>query len=960
MSERAHAPETLLHEIAGQARERPEAAAIEAFGRRPLSFAGLLDQILSSLRRLGQAGVGPGDRVAIVLPPGPELATLSLTAMAGATAAPLNHEYRQSEYEDAFERLGPRLLVVAAGQDSPAREVARKRGVPVAELEAGERAGEFRLGLDAASEGGERSTREVRVQPEDVALVLQTSGTTSRPRSVPLSQRNLCASTRNLIRSLELGPEDACLHVLPLFHVGGLVDVLLAPLAAGGRVICTPGFSVPEFHRCLEAFAPSWSQAVPAMLQELVQHADAHREGIARRPLRFLRSVSAPLPPALLAECERVFATPVVEIYGMTETAGVITSTPLDRERRRPGSVGRPAGVELAILDERGEPVAADVEGEVVVRGANVTSGYEDAPDDDARSFRDGWFRTGDLGRRDADGYLFLTGRLKEMINRGGEKIAPREVDDVLALHPAVADAAVFAMPHESLGEEVAAAVVLREGQALSAREVIEFLRPRLAYFKIPRAVHFVAEIPRSPGGKLRRGRLAGDLGLEPSDAVEARAPYAAPETAIGRLLVGLWEQVLEVDAIGVHDDFFLLGGDSLRAATLINEIQQRWGAIVYVSALFDAPTVVQLEQYLHDQHPELVVRMLGHAVSPADAEPEARVDGAKLQRLRDGIVRLSASPSPPARRNPRAAFILGTPRSGSTLLRAMLGGNPRLFCPPELFLLSFEDLAARRAWAASTQEYLLEGNLRCVMQLRDAGVEEARELVRGYEEEALSTREYFGLLQSWAGDRLLVDKTPFNAAHPESLQRAGTDFEDALFIHLVRHPYGVIRSFEEAKIDQLWYPRLVGAEVAAATPNPFSPREYAEMIWLLLHRNVGEFLAGVPAERQVRVRFEDVVREPRAAMRHLAGFLGVDYEPAMLRPHASKRERMTDGIYPVSRMIGDMKFHQHEDIDPDVADTWKQHYQRDFLCDESRALAASFGYDETVASVQDREEFVI
>ena len=948
--------QTLFCPIARIAEARPDSVAIEAAGRSALTFGALQSQVRETVRQLNASGIGREDRIAVVMPPGPELATLSLAVMAGATAAPLNHDYKQPEYRPALERLGARLVVVDDSR-SPARAAATELGLPVAVLEPGDAAGRFSLELERT---GTAAARGGLAEPSDVALVLETSGTTSKPRTVPLTQANLAASAGNLVRSLELGPDDRCLHVLPLFHIGGLIAVLAAPLSVGASVVCTPGFSVPEFFRCVDAHSPTWAQAVPAMLQELVDHADGYAEIIARRPLRLLRSVSAPLPSPLLEQCERVFGTAVIEIYGMTETSGVITSNPLAKDARRSGSVGVPVGAEIDVQDDTGASVGAGVEGEVVVRGRSVMAGYQDAPEENERSFRAGWFRTGDLGRRDEEGNLFLTGRLKEMINRGGEKIAPREVDELLLAHPAIVDAAVFAVSHASLGEEVAAAVVLAEGESLSGRDVIEYLRPQLAYFKIPRVVHVVPEIPRTAGGKLRRSRLAEDLGV--GDSVEeARAPYVAAESPVARLLVELWEGVLEVDAIGIHDDFFLLGGDSLRAATLINEIQQRWGAIVYVSALFDAPTVEQLETFLHERHPELVVRMLGHAVSSDATDDGVRVDAAKMEQLRDSIVSLSTAPAPPPKRNPRAAFILSTPRSGSTLLRAMLGGNSKLFCPPELFLLSFDDLAARRAWCESTQEYLLEGNLRCVMQLRDAGVDEARSLVEGYEAQGLSTREYFALLQSWMGEgELLVDKTPFNAAHPESLQRAETDFEDALFVHLVRHPYGVIRSFEEAKIDQLWYPRLVGAEVAAATPNPFSSREYAEMIWLLLHENVTEFLGGIPAERQMRVRFEDLVSDPRDAMRRLSSFLGTEYEPAMLRPQASKKDRMTDGIYPVSRMIGDMKFHQHEGIDPDVAEGWKQHYTRDFLCDASWAMAERFGYEETVASAQDREEFVI
>jgi LPS sulfotransferase NodH len=337
------------------------------------------------------------------------------------------------------------------------------------------------------------------------------------------------------------------------------------------------------------------------------------------------------------------------------------------------------------------------------------------------------------------------------------------------------------------------------------------------------------------------------------------------------------------------------------------------------------------------------------------------RIDAETLAEFRRSIVGLAGDAAQaPSRKNPSAVFVLGTPRSGSTLLRALLGGSSRLFAPPELFLLSFDDLAAREAWFQGSQRFLLEGNLRMLMQLRGVGLAAAQRLSASLTARRTPVAEYYGMVQDWLGDRLLVDKTPFYAAHAETLARAERDFAEPRFVHLVRHPYGMIRSFEEAKLEQLWWPRLVGVEAARARPNPYPSRTFAELVWITLHRNILAFLRDVPPARRLRVRFEDLVRSPREELLRVSGFLGIALEPAMLDPHADAAGRMTDGIYPVSRMIGDMKFHQHRAIDPATADTWKRAYATDFLSDAGWELAAELGYDETVAAAQDREEFVI
>jgi oxalate---CoA ligase len=449
----------------------------------------------------------------MVLPNGPEMAAAFLGVAAGAVAAPLNAAYRAEEFDFYLSDIDARLLMIEEGFDSPARSVAHRRNIDVIDVRAmtSEPAGSLRL-LHAG-----RALRLADADfaaEQDTALVLHTSGTTSRPKIVPLTHRNLLASARNISRSLTLTPADCCLVVMPLFHIHGLIGALFSSIYAGASIFCPPGFNALRFFAWLDESEASWYTAVPTMHQAVLARAGRNRDVLTRRRLRLIRSSSAPLPPQVMRDLEAAFGCPVIESYGMTEASHQMASNPLPPGSRKPGTVGRAAGPEVAIMGNDGKLQAAGEAGEIVIRGENVTLGYSCNPAANAEAFREGWFRTGDLGRLDEDGYLTIEGRLKEIINRGGEKIAPREVDEALLDHPAVAHAVTFALPHEKLGEEVAAAVVLRDGRSATEAELRDFVAGKLADFKVPRRIVFLAEIPKGPTGKQQRIGLARRLGL--------------------------------------------------------------------------------------------------------------------------------------------------------------------------------------------------------------------------------------------------------------------------------------------------------------------------------------------------------------------------------------------------------------------------------------------------------------
>ena len=490
------------------------AVALTAPGAVGLTFAGLRALVRDTVSAINAMGIGREDRIAIVLNNGPEMATAFIAVAAGASSAPLNPSYRADEFEFYLSDLNARGLIVEAGSTSPAVAVARKLGIRIIELHARRERGAGCFDLVAAEGAGGTAARPGPAGPDDVALVLHTSGTTSRPKIVPLSQRNVCASARNIREFLSLTAQDRGLNIMPLFHIHGLIAGVLAPLSAGGQVSCTPGFNALKFFAWMEEFRPTWYTAVPTMHQTILSRAANNRAVIAANPLRFIRSSSSAMPTQVIREIEEVFGAPLVESYGMTEAAHQMAANPLPPRVRKPGSVGIAAGPEVAIMDLDGHLLAVGETGEIVIRGENVTKGYENNPKANAEAYTNGWFRTGDQGVLDAEGYLTLTGRLKEIINRGGEKISPREVDEVLMDHPAVEQVVTFAIPHDKLGEEVGAAVVLREGAELTEKALREFAAQRLADFKVPRKVLFLAEIPKGATGKLQRIGLAAKLGL--------------------------------------------------------------------------------------------------------------------------------------------------------------------------------------------------------------------------------------------------------------------------------------------------------------------------------------------------------------------------------------------------------------------------------------------------------------
>jgi amino acid adenylation domain-containing protein/FkbH-like protein/non-ribosomal peptide synthase protein (TIGR01720 family)/FkbM family methyltransferase len=425
---------------------------------------------------------------------------------------------------------------------------------------------------------------------------------------------------------------------------------------------------------------------------------------------------------------------------------------------------------------------------------------------------------------------------------------------------------------------------------------------------------------------------------------------FVAPRTSIEKAIAQLFAEALKLDRVGIDDNFFELGGDSIRGAILINKLQAQLNEIVHFVVLFDTKTVAKLAAYIEENYPQATAKLVGKEITAIIDTPQERIDETKVLQMRRCIAAspqtslipaIAPSIDDNAIKNPPAIFILSPHRSGSTLLRVILGGNPQLFAPPELELLTFNTLGERKAAFSGRYSFWAEGTIRTIMQIRDCSPEDAIALMEELSAKNLTTKQFYQLIQQWLGDKILVDKTPSYSIDLETLKRAERNFQNPLYIHLVRHPYATMRSYEEARVEQTF-----------PYQHPFSRRELAELVWLISHQNILEFLQQVPQERQYQLKFEDIVSQPQTSVEGLCQFLGLEFHPDMLQPYKEKKQRMTDGIYAQSRMLGDVKFHEHQGINASTADSWKQYYTSDFLGDVTWRLAESLGYQRNNGAI--------
>jgi amino acid adenylation domain-containing protein len=938
-----------LHRLfEAQAARTPDAVALVS-GDEDLTYRELNERANRLARCLRRRGVGTESLVGVCLDRGAGLVVGLLAVLkAGGAYVPLDPSYPRERIAFMLDDARVEALITSAEHagkfgDRPVRPVY----------------------LDSDAEAIARESPENpqgEVSSESLAYVIYTSGSTGRPKGVMVTHANVARLFSATEHQFGFGARD----VWTLFHSYAFdfsVWELWGALLYGGRLVVVPYYvsrSPVEFHRLLCEQRVTILNQTPSAFRQLMR-ADESAPDAAPLDLRLVIFGGEALElQSLRSWFERYEEgrPRLVNMYGITETTVHVTYRAVsvaDANGDAGSLIGVPlADLELYVLDGEMQPSPVGVPGELYVGGAGLARGYlkragltaeRFVPHPFSRERGARLYRTGDVARLLDSGDIEYIGRSDSQVKIRGFRIELGEIEAALSRHPAVGESVVMAR-EDRPGERRLVAYVVGAGQAAPhADELQSFLRERLPEHMIPASFVPLDALPLSPSGKLDRRALPAPGQMRP----HTTHSYVPPRTGLESLLAEMWKEILGLDRVGVEDNFFELGGDSIKGAIFINRLQDRLAEIVHVITIFNDPTIKQLASYLEEQYAVAVRRMIGKdaadaAVAPPPglaAEPSIVPAATRPHSLRAALMRELIRPrtrrgrSAGTSRNRPAVFVLSPPRSGSTLFRVMLGGHPLLFAPPELELLSFDTLGERRAAFSGGDSFWLEGLVRAVMELKDCDAATARRLTEELEARDLTTKECYELLQGWLGERRLVDKTPSYSLDPSALEKAEADFDGALYIHLIRHPFGMIRSFEEARLEQIFFRH----------EHPFTRRELAELIWLVSHQNILRFLKQVPRERQHRVRFEQLLAEPEAVLKEVCRFLNVDFVADMPRPYRDKERRMTDGIHAESRMLGDVKFHRHTNVDAHVGERWRAQRGQDDLSPETWEMAVSLGY---------------
>ncbi|WP_310463066.1 non-ribosomal peptide synthetase [Sphaerotilus sp.] len=933
-------PATLVELFEAQAAQHPDRTAV-VYDGQPLSYADLNQQANRLAHALIGLGVVPDTLVGLCTARSLEMVVGLLAILkAGGAYVPLDPDYPPERLAFMLEDSAVKVLLT---QSALLKSLPDHAATTVC------------LDSDQATIASfPAHNPAVRLQPDHLAYVIYTSGSTGKPKGCLVTHANVTRLFAVSEPLYHFGADDTW----TLFHSYAFdfsVWELWGALLYGGKLVVVPYLTSRDpaaFYQLLITQQVTVLNQTPSAFRQLIQ-VDRQPDQLALRHVIFGGEAldCAALQPWFAQHGTR--QPQLTNMYGITETTVHVTYCPLTGDETESGNIGRPlADLQVWILDAHQQPVPIGVAGEMFVGGAGVSRGYLNRPElTDSRFIETTLlgqthrlYKTGDLARQLPDGSLEYLGRIDQQVKIRGFRIELGEIETLLTQHPAVQESVVQA---HGQGDNTRLVAYLTLAQPLADAEhgLRVWLAGRLPDYMLPSAFIVLERFPLTVNGKIDHKALPAP------DAVE-RTGFVAPHTPAECLIAGLWQKTLGVEQVGVHDDFFAIGGNSLNGIRFINELNATTQEIFHIYDLFAAPTLGQFVEGMRAHYPNLMARLDGTA-SAATAEQTARdrlADGdwAQLQQL---LPKQQFRPRRSTRKNPPAVFILAPPRSGTTLLRVMLGGHPGLFAPPELELLGFNDLRERAQRCAEHDTFWLQGTVRALMELHGCSADEAWQRMAQFEAQDLDTGDFYRVLQDAAPGRLLVDKTPFYSVSADILRQAEALFDGALYIHLQRHPLGMIRSFENARMERISAGHPYAAPLAALAESGSSTR-MAELLWWQCNQNIVDFLATIPAERQHRVKFEELTAQPRTTVQAMCDFLGLPVDGAMLDPYQDKKQRMTDGVHAEGHMLGDIKFHTHQKIDAQVAESWRDAYKEDFLSPDTWVLAERLGYARDLQGV--------
>ncbi len=786
---------------------------------------------------------------------------------------------------------------------------------------------------------------------DNLAYVIYTSGSTGKPKGVMNCHRGVCNRLLWMQEAYKLSESDSVLQKTP-FSFDVSVWEFFWPLLVGARLIVAPPGKHKDSTYLVKLIADrkiTTIHFVPTMLQIFLEEKDLEGCKSLKRIICSGEELSYMLQERFFAK----FNAELHNLYGPTEAAIDVTYWACQNDGdRQIVPIGRPvANTQIYVLDQEMQPVPVGIPGELYIGGVQVARGYLNRPELTAERFvadpfsdKPGarLYKSGDKACYLPGGELRYLGRVDHQVKINGVRIELGEIESFIKAHPDVKQAVVAAREDEPGNKRLVAYLVPKNGKRIVNSRLLSYLQKKLPGSMIPSAFVMLDVIPTMPNGKIDRHALPAPG----RDRPELDQAYIPPKGQLDMYLASLWREILYLDRIGIHDRFFELGGTSIKAAQFINKLQQELDENIYIVSIFEAPSIAEYRAFLEMNYADAIIKKLGvRKVSTHKPQFEQtnsagawRIDSKVISQMHKCIPSLKPRYGDEGEdtKNPPAIFILAPPRSGTTLLRVMLAGHPDLFASTELQLLGFNTLEERRKDFSGKFSLWLEGTVRAIMEIKNCDVIQAKLIMEEHQKKNYTTKQFYRILQDWIGDKILVDKSPSYAIDINTLEKAERDFDNPLYIYLVRHPYAMVDSFVRYHIDQALFLR----------DNPFSPRELGELVWLISNQNILQFLQKVPDHRKYFMQFEDLVKMPKQIMEEMCLTLRLKFHPDLTKPYKEINKKMVDGIYKDSKPMGDTRLLDHLDIDPKVAERWKGVSGDNFLSDITWELAVSLGYE--------------